>query len=106
VHRTSTQAPTTPRGSAQIIAKFKPQSTKTLAIGRFDTSRGRAAHQNAFRGWARAQFIARKLPAAMMLVPSIKGVSHHWSENTTDDDILLGARVFAESIASVLKSLA
>ena len=29
-----------------------------------------------------AQWLARKLPAAMMFVPSIGGISHHWSENT------------------------
>jgi N-carbamoyl-L-amino-acid hydrolase len=50
-----------------------------------------------------AQHIARVLPAAMMFVPSIGGISHHWSENTSDDDIVLGARVFTDAIASVLK---
>ena len=51
-----------------------------------------------------AQVIARKLPAAMMFVPSINGISHHWSENTADGDIILGAQVFTDAIASVLKS--
>jgi beta-ureidopropionase / N-carbamoyl-L-amino-acid hydrolase len=50
-----------------------------------------------------AQHIARVMPAAMMFVPSIGGISHHWSENTSDDDIVLGARVFTDAIASVLK---
>jgi beta-ureidopropionase / N-carbamoyl-L-amino-acid hydrolase len=50
-----------------------------------------------------AQWLARRLPAAMMFVPSIGGVSHHWSENTSDDDIVLGARVFADAIASALR---
>jgi beta-ureidopropionase / N-carbamoyl-L-amino-acid hydrolase len=50
-----------------------------------------------------AQYLARVLPAAMMFVPSIGGISHHWSENTSDDDIVLGARVFTDAIASVLK---
>ena len=30
-----------------------------------------------------AQWLARKLPAAMMFVPSIGGISHHWTENTS-----------------------
>jgi N-carbamoyl-L-amino-acid hydrolase len=51
-----------------------------------------------------AQHIARVLPAAMMFVPSIGGISHHWSENTSDEDIVLGARVFTDAIASVLES--
>jgi len=49
-----------------------------------------------------AQYLARKIPAAMLFVPSIGGISHHWSENTSDEDIVLGARVFADAIAAVL----
>src|ERR1041385_21700 len=51
-----------------------------------------------------AQYLARKVPAAMMFVPSIGGISHHWAENTSDEDIVLGARVFTDAIASVLRS--
>ena len=51
-----------------------------------------------------AQWLARKLPAAMMFVPSIGGISHHWSENTSDEDIVLGAQVFTDGIAEALKS--
>jgi N-carbamoyl-L-amino-acid hydrolase len=51
-----------------------------------------------------AQYLARKVPAAMLLVPSIGGISHHWAENTSDEDIVLGARVFVDAIAEVLKS--
>jgi beta-ureidopropionase / N-carbamoyl-L-amino-acid hydrolase len=51
-----------------------------------------------------AQYLARKLPAAMMFVPSINGISHHWSENTSDQDIVLGAQVFTDAIARVLRS--
>lgn len=50
-----------------------------------------------------AQWLARKLPAAMMFVPSIGGISHHWSENTSDDDIVLGAQVFADAIVTALR---
>jgi beta-ureidopropionase / N-carbamoyl-L-amino-acid hydrolase len=51
-----------------------------------------------------AQFIARKLPTAMMFVPSIKGISHHWTEDTADEDIVLGARVFANAIVRALQT--
>ncbi len=51
-----------------------------------------------------AQYLARQLPAAMMFVPSIGGVSHHWSEDTSEADIVLGAQVFTEAIANVLSS--
>ena len=51
-----------------------------------------------------AQWLARKLPAAMMFVPSIGGISHHWTENTSDADIVLGAQVFTDAIVDVLKA--
>jgi N-carbamoyl-L-amino-acid hydrolase len=51
-----------------------------------------------------AQWLARKLPAAMMFVPSIAGISHHWSENTSDEDLVLGAQVFTDGIAEALKA--
>ena len=50
-----------------------------------------------------AQWLARKLPAAMMFVPSIGGISHHWSENTSDEDLVLGAQVFTDGIVNALK---
>jgi beta-ureidopropionase / N-carbamoyl-L-amino-acid hydrolase len=49
-----------------------------------------------------AQWLARKLPSAMLFVPSIGGVSHHWTENTSDADIVLGAQVFTDAIVNVL----
>jgi N-carbamoyl-L-amino-acid hydrolase len=49
-----------------------------------------------------AQHLARVMPAAMLFVPSINGISHHWAENTSDEDIVLGARVFTDAIAGVL----
>jgi beta-ureidopropionase / N-carbamoyl-L-amino-acid hydrolase len=51
-----------------------------------------------------AQWLARKLPAAMLFVPSIGGISHHWSENTSDEDIMLGAQVLTDAIVDVLQS--
>ena len=49
-----------------------------------------------------AQVLSTQMPAAMMFVPSIGGISHHWTENTSDDDIVLGAQVFATWAAMVL----
>ena len=39
----------------------------------------------------------------MMFVPSIGGISHHWTENTSDEDIVLGAQVFTDGIVNALK---
>ena len=49
-----------------------------------------------------AQWLARKLPTAMLFVPSIGGVSHHWTENTCDADIVLGAQVFTDAVRALL----
>ncbi|MFZ5783513.1 MAG: Zn-dependent hydrolase [Pseudomonadota bacterium] len=50
-----------------------------------------------------AQILAQRLPAAMLFVPSIGGISHHFTENTADDDIVLGCQVFADAAAKILK---
>ncbi len=63
-------------------------------------------------GWMRmpsaaghdAQILALRLPAAMMFVPSIGGISHHFTENTDDADIVLGCQVFADAAAHILRS--
>ena len=49
-----------------------------------------------------AQYMARVMPAGMLFVPSIGGVSHHWSEDTKDADIALGFEVFAAAAADIL----
>jgi N-carbamoyl-L-amino-acid hydrolase len=51
-----------------------------------------------------AQILARRVPSAMLFVPSINGVSHHWSEDTSEDDIALGAQVFADAAAAILRA--
>ena len=50
-----------------------------------------------------AQVVGLKLPAAMMFVPSIGGISHHFTENTDDADIVLGCQVFADAAVKILK---
>ena len=49
-----------------------------------------------------AQVLATILPAGMLFVPSIGGISHHWSENTDDADIVTGAEVFVEACRRLL----
>jgi N-carbamoyl-L-amino-acid hydrolase len=51
-----------------------------------------------------AQVIARLIPAGMLFVPSIGGISHHWSENTHDAVIGRGAQVFVETVARLLSN--
>ena len=53
-----------------------------------------------------AQVIAPHVPSAMMFVPSIGGISHHWTEDTSDDDLKLGAQVYVDAIARMLAQAA
>jgi N-carbamoyl-L-amino-acid hydrolase len=70
----------------------------------------RAAEQHAPGRWTSmpsaavhdAQVIARRLPSAMLFVPSINGVSHAFEEDTSEEDIVLGCQVLATAAASVL----
>jgi N-carbamoyl-L-amino-acid hydrolase len=49
-----------------------------------------------------AQILATIMPAGMLFVPSIGGISHHWTENTADADIVTGARVFVDACMRIL----
>jgi N-carbamoyl-L-amino-acid hydrolase len=49
-----------------------------------------------------AQVLATVMPAGMLFVPSIGGISHHWSENTGDADIVTGAQVFVDACRRLL----
>ena len=49
-----------------------------------------------------AQVLATIMPAGMLFVPSIGGISHHWNENTDDADIVRGAEVFVEACRRLL----
>ncbi|KRR09578.1 allantoate amidohydrolase [Bradyrhizobium jicamae] len=49
-----------------------------------------------------AQILSTVMPAGMLFVPSIGGISHHWTENTADTDIVTGAEVFVEACRRLL----
>jgi N-carbamoyl-L-amino-acid hydrolase len=49
-----------------------------------------------------AQTLATVMPAGMLFVPSIGGISHHWTENTADADIVTGAEVFVDACRRLL----
>src|SRR5713101_1710435 len=51
-----------------------------------------------------AQILSRRMRSGMMFVPSLKGISHHWAEDTTEADIVLGAQVFADAAAAILRT--
>ncbi len=49
-----------------------------------------------------AQILAERMKSAMLFVPSIGGISHHYAENTKDEDIVLGCQVFADAAADIV----
>ena len=51
-----------------------------------------------------AQVLATIMPAGMLFVPSIGGISHHWTENTDDADIVRGAEVFVGACRRLLSN--
>lgn len=51
-----------------------------------------------------AQLVARKMRAGMLFVPSIGGISHHWTENTEDADLVLGCQVLADAAEDILRN--
>lgn len=69
-------------------------ASKELAGGRFVRMPSGAGHD--------AQMLATIMPAGMLFVPSIGGISHHWTENTADADIVTGAQVFVDACRRIL----
>lgn len=50
-----------------------------------------------------AGIVAASLPAAMLFIPSIGGISHDFAEDSRDEDIVLGCQVLADAAASILE---
>lgn len=69
-------------------------ASKVLAGGRALRMPSGAGHD--------AQMLATIMPAGMLFVPSIGGISHHWTENTADADIVTGAQVFVDACRRIL----
>ena len=49
-----------------------------------------------------AAIMAKSLPAAMLFIPSIGGISHDFSEDSYEDDITLGCNVLAAATIKIL----
>jgi N-carbamoyl-L-amino-acid hydrolase len=87
--------------SRAIPALCDPAFMEALAV---------AAEKRAPGQWRRmpsgaghdAQWIGRVMPAAMLFVPSIGGISHHWAEDTKREDLALGCEVLADAARRIL----
>jgi len=67
-----------------------------LAPGRWRSMPSGAGHD--------AQYMARVMPSAMLFVPSVGGISHHWAEDTAPGDLAMGVRVLAEGARRFLSN--
>ena len=92
--RLETMGRTSPQPMDAALAAALEQAAERLAPGRHQRMPSGAGHD--------AQQLARVMPAAMLFVPSIGGISHHWAENTADADIVLGCQVLAAAVADLL----
>ncbi len=101
----------TDRASPCRVAMSPMSQTQPAAMDpQFQTLIEAAAERHAPGGHLRmpsgaghdAQVLARRMRSAMLFVPSRNGISHHWSEDTSEEDIMLGAQVFADAAAAIL----
>jgi N-carbamoyl-L-amino-acid hydrolase len=92
----------------EIMRKNVPATMDPAVQAAFETAAARHApglHTRLPSGAVHdAQNFARVIPAGMLFVPSIGGISHHWTEDTSEADIVLGARVFADAVEIVARS--
>ncbi|MFL9918488.1 Zn-dependent hydrolase [Paraburkholderia fungorum] len=77
------------------LAEHLARAAEAVAPGQWMRMPSGAAHD--------AQVIARCMPACMMFVPSIGGVSHDFIEDTAEEHIVLGCQVAATAAAAILQ---
>jgi N-carbamoyl-L-amino-acid hydrolase len=98
------------RGPCQAVVQIVARATPALCDPDFMDALAAAAEEVAPGRWRRmpsgaghdAQYLARKMPAAMLFVPSINGISHHWSEDTKREDLVAGCEVLARAARAIL----
>ena len=98
------------RGPCRVTIADRGRSVPRLMDEGFQAALDAAAERHAPRLHTRmhsgaghdAQILAERMPAGMLFVPSIGGVSHHYTEDTSEADIVLGCQVFADAAADIL----
>jgi N-carbamoyl-L-amino-acid hydrolase len=89
------------------ISKSLPAPCNTAMMAALDA----AAERHAPGLWQRmpsgaghdAQYIARVMPVSMLFTPSIGGISHHWAEDTKEEDLALCCQILADAAETYLK---
>lgn len=89
------------------ISKSMPAPCDPAMMAALDA----AAERHAPGKWQRmpsgaghdAQYIARVMPVAMLFTPSINGISHHWAEDTKEEDLALCMKILGDAAEAFLK---
>lgn len=69
------------------------RGAETVAPGRWRRMTSGALHD--------ATSVARLMPAAMLFVPSINGISHDFAEDTAEADLVAGLNILAHAVAEL-----
>jgi N-carbamoyl-L-amino-acid hydrolase len=92
---TSARAPIHPSKMDENFQEHIARSAESFAPGQWRRMPSAAGHD--------PMVIHEKLPCAMLFIPSIKGISHAFGEDSHDADIVAGCQVLADATASILK---
>jgi N-carbamoyl-L-amino-acid hydrolase len=98
-------------GPCRVTIEDGSKGIPKVMDARFQDALAAAAEARAPGAWQRmpsgaghdAQVVALRMPAGMLFVPSIGGISHHWSEDTKEEDIVLGCAVLADAAEALVK---
>jgi beta-ureidopropionase / N-carbamoyl-L-amino-acid hydrolase len=94
--------------TAQLIGAIEPTAMDDRLVERLEAAaaaeRARSLRMPSGAGHD-AMVVGRRAPAAMLFVPSIDGRSHDLSEDTAEEDIRRGLRVYARAVNSMLETL-
>ncbi len=77
------------------MQEYCTQAAAKIGPGKWMAMQSGAAHD--------AQILAPKIASGMIFVPSIGGISHDFSEDTAEDDIILGCRVMAAAVEAIIR---
>ncbi|WP_321796719.1 Zn-dependent hydrolase [Caballeronia sp. J97] len=97
VAMTDSEPPEAPVVMDAALQAHLADAAEALASGQWERMPSGASHD--------AQVIAHHVPACMLFVPSIGGVSHDFIEDTAEAHIVLGCEVAARAAATILRSL-
>lgn len=97
-------------GPCRVSIALGSKTIPKVMDGGFQEALAVAAERHARASWQRmpsgaghdAQVLALRMKAGMLFVPSIGGISHHWTEDTKEEDIVRGCAVLADAAEAIL----